>query len=86
MKKEFMEPEMRRIELNLKERIATSLEETGDIIGGFRTRVSGVANCVQFVSDTEISPSQLGPNTPAEVWSCYVTGNPQDAINALNNM
>ena len=53
MKKEFMEPEMRRIELNLKENIAIS----GGTHGSYATRESG--ECTDLIVGTEITPSEL---------------------------
>lgn len=55
MKKEFMEPEMRRIELNLKERIASSTVIT-DHSGTYSTR-EDIDGCVDYYVDTWIVPS-----------------------------
>lgn len=89
MKKEFMEPEMKRIELNLKENIAESPgdDETYGETAGFTTRVTGGTSCYTYVVGTQVSPSQLGPgfSGDAEVWKCY-RGTAEEAINALSNM
>ena len=57
MKKEFMEPEMRRIELNLKERIAASGEASYTPVGlGFMTRELS-EGCTTFYQETQIAYS-----------------------------
>lgn len=55
MKKEFMEPEMRRIELNLKERIANSGSTTELAADGFSYSVRAQEQgCRQYYVGTEI--------------------------------
>lgn len=55
MKKEFMEPEMRRIELNLKERIATGSGtiQYGSVATGVTTQ-QFVTECAVYYVNTDI--------------------------------
>ena len=74
MKKEFMEPEMRRIELNLKERIATSY--TYGMAGEFRTRQTTPKTCTDEFVDTEIYVSEWSNLTQDMLWSIYTKCGP----------
>lgn len=55
MKKEFMEPEMKRIELNLKENIANSNE--GLVSGSYRTTQNGTDPCYGVYIDSGLATS-----------------------------
>lgn len=57
MKKEFMEPEMRRIELNLKERIASSYY-SGSVMGGIVHTSQTVPDCIAVYMDTTLPASE----------------------------
>ena len=53
MKKEFMEPEMRRIELNLKESIADGSDlQDGYVSFGVRTSQTMPGSCTEYIWDT----------------------------------
>lgn len=56
MKREFREPEIRRIELNLKENIATSPGQ-GEIMTGVRTTYTE-NNCDDYLMSTTLSPDR----------------------------
>ena len=72
MKKEFMEPEMKRIELNLKERIANSDSTTQLAADGFSYSVRvQEEGCRQYYVGTEIL-HEYGPRGDFPSSSDYV--------------
>ena len=70
MKKEFMEPEMRRIELNLKESIASASGLTpNEVASGIFLSATG-SNCTTYFWETQIT-------VPMPIWG-------QDFIRAID--
>lgn len=72
MRKEFREPELKRIELRLEERIAVSGEIPG-MTGGFTTRQFGEpgGTCHILVVSTEIKVENLPGCTDSDIWECF---------------
>lgn len=85
MRKVFREPEVKRIELNLAENIASSAEEVFDsIAGAFKTR-QYEANCQALIVYTSVSWPELLQSADA-IWlqarDCAI--NPKQAARMLN--
>lgn len=91
MKKEFMEPEMKRIELNLKENIA---ESGGTGTHGNYVTTQDQQGCMDYIQGTWVTPIMLdtadsttldGRNIILTAYACY-EGTARTAVEAFNSI
>ena len=73
MKKKFIEPEIKRIELNLNENIASSEPYSTIILGGIEV-THALKGCLEQVIDTGLHYNEVTYDNYLSTWNCFVKG------------